>query len=405
MTTTVIITLVLLLLIAYSFDLTASRTRIPSVILLMALGWIMRQVTKYFSVELPDLSGILPILGTIGLILIVLEGSLELELNPSKLKLMRQSLLMSLLPLFALAFAGAAIFSWQWQYPFLTGLQNIIPLCIISSSVAIPSVRNLDQQKREFTIYESSLSDIFGVIFFNFVLYNTSFGAATFGRFGLEMVGMLLISVVATIGLSFLLSRINHHIKFAPIVLLVILIYEVSKIMHLPALLFILLFGLAIGNLDELDRFAWIRRFRPDELNREVHKFKELVIEGTFIIRALFFLLFGYLIQSHELFDTDALLWSVSIVAAIFLVRALMLWICRMPVRPLVFVAPRGLITILLFLSVPAEKAIPFLNRPVLIQVILLTALVMMIGLMTESKGEAAPVTEEAPAEPPAELP
>ncbi|HVZ26417.1 MAG TPA: hypothetical protein VG842_10200 [Sediminibacterium sp.] len=399
MTTAVIITLVLLLLIAYAFDLTASRTRIPSVILLLALGWLVRQVTGYFSVALPDLSAILPILGTIGLILIVLEGSLELELNRSKLKLIRQSLLMSLLPLFTLAFALAGYLHGEWHYPLVDALHNVIPLCIISSAIAIPSVRNLDARQKEFTIYESSLSDIFGVIFFNFVLYNTSFGLATFGRFGLEMAGMLLISLAATIGLSFLLSRISHPIKFAPIVLLVILIYEVSKVMHLPALLFILLFGLAIGNLDELDRFAWIRRFRPDELNREVHKFKELVIEGTFLIRALFFLLFGYLIQTRELLDTSALLWSVSIVTAIFLIRALMLWICRLPVRPLVFVAPRGLITILLFLSIPAEKSIPFLSRPVIIQVILLTALIMMVGLMTTNPQTDSRVLEEPDAE------
>jgi hypothetical protein len=40
--------------------------------------------------------------------------------------------------------------------------------------------------------------------------------------------------------LSFLLNKIQHHIKFVPIVLLIILIYEISKIFHLPALIFIL---------------------------------------------------------------------------------------------------------------------------------------------------------------------
>jgi hypothetical protein len=50
----------------------------------------------------------------------------------------------------------------------------------------------------------------------------------------------------------FLLNKIDHHIKFVPIILLIILIYEISKIFHLPALIFILVFGLSIGNLDEL---------------------------------------------------------------------------------------------------------------------------------------------------------
>jgi uncharacterized membrane protein YjdF len=93
-----------------------------------------------------------------------------------------------------------------------------------------------------------------------------------------------------------LLNKIDHHIKFVPIILLIILIYEISKIFHLPALIFILVFGLSIGNLDELKGYQWTKVFL-DLLNKEVAKFKELIIEATFLVRALFFLLFGYLIK------------------------------------------------------------------------------------------------------------
>jgi cell volume regulation protein A len=88
---TLIISLCLLLLVAYLFDLTAARTKIPSVILLLLLGWVVREATLLFSIAIPDLSSTLPILGTIGLILIVLEGSLELELNNSKIWLIKKS--------------------------------------------------------------------------------------------------------------------------------------------------------------------------------------------------------------------------------------------------------------------------------------------------------------------------
>jgi hypothetical protein len=49
-------------------------------------------------------------------------------------------------------------------------------------------------------------------------------------------------------------------------------------------------------------------------------------------------------------------------------------------------VAPRGLITILLFLSIAPEHKILLINNSVIIQVILLTALVMMVGLMVTAK-------------------
>jgi cell volume regulation protein A len=383
---TIIISLCLLLLIAYLFDLTASRTKIPSVILLLLLGWIVREVTFFFNIELPNLTTILPILGTIGLILIVLEGSLELELNKSKIGLIKKSSLGAFLPLIVLAFSLAYLFHYYGGYSFRDSLLNAIPFCVISSAIAIPSVINLSSSQKEFIIYESSLSDIFGVIFFNFIAYNTSFGLETFGYFCLEILVIIAISFVATILLSFLLNKIEHHIKFVPIVLLIILIYEVSKIFHLPALIFILVFGLSIGNLDELKHYRWTQQFRLDLLNKEVAKFKELIIEATFLVRALFFLLFGYLIKTAEILNTDTLVWAGGIVAILFILRFIQLKISKIPIFPLLFVAPRGLITILLFLGIAPEHSIMLVNKSLIIQVILMTAIIMMLGLMITAK-------------------
>ena len=300
MTTAIIITFCILLLIAYVFDLTSSKTKIPSVILLLLLGWAVKQITIWFNINLPNFSTALPVLGTVGLILIVLEGSLELELNKSKFGLIRKSFLGALIPMLGLAFVLGFAFKYFGHYELKDGLINAIPFCVISSAIAIPSVRNLSSQNREFVIYESSLSDILGVLIFNFLLLNEVINTQSFIHFGIELLVMIVVSFIATIGLSFLLNKIDHHIKFIPIVLLVILIYAISKIYHLPGLIFIMLFGLSIGNLDELKKIKWIEKFKPDELNREVNKFKELITEGAFLVRALFFLLFGYLIETKE---------------------------------------------------------------------------------------------------------
>ncbi|MEZ7500129.1 sodium:proton antiporter [Flavobacterium sp. Arc3] len=383
---TIIISLCLLLLIAYLFDLTASRTKIPSVILLLLLGWVVREATLLLDIDLPDLSATLPVLGTIGLILIVLEGSLELELNKSKVSLIKKSSIGAFLPLIVLAFSLAYLLQYYGGYSFRSSLINAIPFCVISSAIAIPSVRNLSSSQKEFIIYESSLSDIFGVVFFNFIAYNTSFGLETFGYFCLEILIIIAISFVATILLSFLLNKIEHHIKFVPIVLLIILIYEVSKIFHLPALIFILVFGLSIGNLDELRHYKWTQQFRLDLLNKEVIKFKELIIEATFLVRALFFLLFGYLIKTTEIVNPDTFIWALGIVVMLFILRFIQLKISKMPLFPLLFVAPRGLITILLFLGIAPEHSILLVNKSLIIQVILITAIIMMIGLMITAK-------------------
>ncbi|WP_229239628.1 cation:proton antiporter [Echinicola soli] len=385
MTTTIIITLCSLLLIAYLFDYSFKKTKIPSVILLLLLGWLVRQATMLFELQLPDLSAILPILGTTGLILIVLEGALELELNKSKIKLIQKSFLGALAPLLALSFLLTYIFEHYGGYTFRDSLINAIPLCVISSAIAIPSVRNLSKSNREFVIYESSLSDILGVVFFNFMLRNETVGLDSFGVFGLQLIVICVISFVATIGLSFLLSKLEHHIKFVPIILLTILIYAISYVYHLPALIFILIFGLSIGNLNELHNLKFFDIIRTDILNKEVNKFKELTVEATFLIRSLFFLLFGYLLETSEILNTSTLIWAVGIVILTFSIRAIQLKLSKIPLKPLLFVAPRGLITILLFLYISPENMIGLVNKSLIIQVIVLTVLVMMVGMITNT--------------------
>lgn len=392
MTIAFIITLCSLLLLAYTFEITASKTKIPSVILLLFLGWGVKQLTDLFHLELPDLDPLLPILGTIGLIVIVLEGALDLEINKSKIPLIKKTVTTAFIPMVLLGFILAFVFVYFGEYDFKKSLTSAIPLCVISSAIAIPSVKHLRRQNREFVTYESSLSDILGVLFFNFVAFNITIDFSSFLMFIFHLVLITIISFFATVGLSFLLSRIDHHIKFAPIIVLVILIYAVSKVYHLPALIFILLFGLFIGNLDELKNFKWIKALRPDELDKEVHKFKDILVEATFIIRAMFFLLFGYLIDTKELINQETLIWAGGIVGAIFLLRFIQLKLLKVSLYPLLFIAPRGLITILLFLAIDVENRISIVGKPLIVQVIILTALVMMFGLMFHKKSKKSSV-------------
>ena len=47
------------------------------------------------------------------------------------------------------------------------------------------------------------------------------------------------------------------------------------------------------------------------------------------------------------------------------------------------FISPRGLVTILLYLSVPLTMSIPIINDSLIIQVIIFTSLAMMLGMLT----------------------
>ncbi len=383
MTTPIIITLCVAILIAYVFDLTAKRTRVPSVILLMALGFAIRQATSVLGISVPDLAPFLPFFGTVGLILIVMEGSLELEVDRSKLPFIGITMVAALVPLAVFSFGWAAVFASATGAPLWTALANAIPLAVISSAVAIPTAAAFSSRSREFVVYESSLSDIIGVIAFNFVTLNDNLSYGSVFEFFAELTTMLVLSFAASIALAALLGRIRHHVKYLPITVAVVLIYAVAKEFHLPALIFILIFGLFLGNLERIRGLPRLRFLELDSLEAETGRFHEMAREVTFLIRALFFLLFGFVIQPAELLDLTSLVWTLGIVASIYALRAITLLVLRQPLRPLLFVAPRGLITILLFLSIPAHQILPIANRSLVIQVIIACALVMMIGAVT----------------------
>lgn len=382
MSTAIIITLCSLLLLAYLFDVSAPKTKIPTVILLLLLGWSVQQTTVFFNIDVPNLESILPILGTIGLILIVMEGALELELEQSKFEMIKKSTLLALIQMLVISFGLALSFQYFGGSTFKAGLINAIPLAIVSSAIAIPSAKNLLRNEKEFITYESSLSDIFGVIFFNFILVNDQLDASSFGMFLLQLLLMIIVSLASTILLFYLLKRINHSIKFIPIILLVILIYSISKVYHMPSLIFILIFGLFIGNIGELKKISWLNELNIGNIQQEVHKFKEITTEITFMTRALFFLLFGFLINTSELLNTDTALWSILLTGGIFLLRFLCIYFFQLIQNPILFIAPRGLITILLFLSIPSSQQFYLANKSLILQVILLSAFVMMFGLM-----------------------
>jgi cell volume regulation protein A len=94
----------------------------------------------------------------------------------------------------------AAAFQYFENVSFKIALANAIPFAIISSSIAIPSAQNLPGEDKEFITFESSLSDIFGVLFFNFITLNDDVGIALAGTYVLEIILMLLISLCCNYG-------------------------------------------------------------------------------------------------------------------------------------------------------------------------------------------------------------
>jgi hypothetical protein len=91
-----------------------------------------------------------------------------------------------------------------------------------------------------------------------------------------------------------------------------------------------------------------VRRFN------KVIKFRELM-KLPFWLEHYSFLLFGYLIKTAEIINADTLVWA-GIVAILFFYVLFSLKFLKYPYSSTFFVAPRGLITILLFLGIAPEQ-------------------------------------------------
>ena len=386
MTNTIIIIICSLILNAYLFDISAKNTKIPGVVLLITLGILSQITTTSLNLRIPNFAPYLPVIGTIGLILIVLEGSLELEIERKKKKLFISTVLSAFISLVLFSIIFAFALKYFTTNSFLTCLINAVPLGIISSAIAIPSVKNLTSHNREFVIYESSISDILGIIFFNFLVLHTSFSLTTFSSFFFDIIIIVVISIIASIILGSMITKLNHHIKYIPIITILILFYIIAKIYHLPSLMLILIFGLFLNNV-HLIKFNFLKKWiNSESIKSEIDSFEHLIAEVTFVIRSFFFIMFGYYTNLQDLLSLQDFTNALIIVSFIFLIRYLVFYFLKVKVSPLLFIAPRGLITILLFLAIPATHQMADINKGLLTQVIFLTAFVMMFGLIRNKK-------------------
>jgi NhaP-type Na+/H+ or K+/H+ antiporter len=407
----ILFVLPLLIIFSYLFDAFARKTKFPSVILLMLTGIGVRAITSAYGYdELGFLDNLIPVLGTIGLILIVLEGALELEISKEKSTLILKGFLAALIILILNIVALQLIFTYLFQMERQLATLSAIPLAIISSAVAIPSAASLLKQDREFVVYESTFSDILGIMIFNYALRQFEaqedlIGATPLVSLFLQILGVIVISIAITYVLYRLIRQIEHHVKFFLILALLILVYAFGKFFHLPALVTIFIFGIFLSNVKNLLPRFLIRYLDQEKTENELHEFHILTAESTFIVRTFFFLFFGFSIQLSDFNSIEPVLYGVLIIGIMLLLRYLYFTATTFRVKPssLVYLSPRGLISILLFIQLKEvsfiDLSISPIDERVLLIVILSSMLVMLMGTLKKSKPMESEneVEEDAP--------
>ena len=391
-TLTILFVLPLLIIFSYLFDSYARKTKFPAVILLMLTGIIIRVISNLYGFnDFSFLDNLVPVIGTIGLILIVLEGALELEISIQKLPVILKGFFAAFIILVVNIFALTFVFNEILGMNYTNSVIYSIPLSIISSAVAIPSAASLLNHQKEFVIYESTFSDILGIMIFNYAIKqykndNPLISSESIISLIIQVIGVIVISLIITYLLFRLIQKIEQKVKFFLILALLILVYAFGKLFHLPALVTIFIFGIFLSNVRVL-----LPKFLRENLNLEQNKkelsdFHILTAESTFIVRTFFFLFFGFSVNLENFLSFSPFIYGFLIFLTMFIIRYLYLGLTTFKLNPspLVFMGPRGLISILLFLQI---KDLDFVNisdsiidEKVLLIVILSSMLAMLFG-------------------------
>ncbi len=387
-----------ILIVSFLFGEISKKTSIPSVLLLIIFGVFIKLGMDNFGIGDFNFLPILKILGTIGLIMIVLEAALELKLERSKLVPILLALGIALVGLLLSTWITAEILHYfidfsEYNTPGLEQSKLVAwlyatPLSILSSAIIIPSVVDLRNDKKEFHIYESTFSDIIGIMLFQLlsgmiVQPGSDAHASGLGSFALSFLLIMAIALISSYMIVLIFQRISSSAKLFLLIATLLLVYSVGVLMHLSALIIILIFGLVIANMDLFfvgPLKKWLDKKKAHDIYHGLHV---ITLETAFVIRTFFFVVFGITIVFSSLSSLSVLGVSILCIAVIYIIRYLLLRASLgSDIHPQIFIAPRGLITILLFYKIPEYLETENFSQGILLFVIIGTSIIMTISLI-----------------------
>ena len=348
------------------------KTRIPDIPILLGIGVLLGPVLHW--VETPMLLPLAPYVGTLALLVIMLEGGMSLDVD-RVLHQAKWAFQLTVAAFFCAVLAVGAAFHWIAGAPILQSLLLGAILGCISGAIVIPLVREMRMAENTRTILtlESALGDALAVVTVLLLVqyYHTphlSVGQQIASMVNAFWWGGVLGALGGVLWVRFLASLGRMPLSYMLTMAAILLLYAASEAIHSSGIFAVLLFGIAISNAATLVRkFPSLREsadWKASEfsLHKTIRWFHE---EVTFIARVFFFVYLGMLLQIGG-FDWKFAIVSVVIVAVIYLTRHFavrsMEWLGRTRVtferKLLIGMAPRGLASAVLA-TVPAAAGIP----------------------------------------------
>ncbi len=407
--TTVLIALGMLIFFAHISGALFSKTRIPSVLLLILIGLTAGPVFKWITPSFLGNFG--SVFTTLTLITILFESGTNLRLDDLKKSLIGATSLTVLNFVISLAIGiaiGRLLLNLDWLYSIFLGAA----LGGTSSAVVIPMVNQLNPgQKTKTILYlESALSDVLCLVVALALLGGIETGQISItgilSKMGVSLIFAILLGFAIGIIWTVLLKKMLKGVKnvmftsFASAFIL----YGLTEKIGLNGGICILAYGMTMGNIGHSALFR--KLFHDNEestLNQEERNFFSEIV---FIMQTYFFVYIGLSIQLNNIWH---IIVGAILVACTFLFRILSSRsvgkkdVSQRDRKLTISLGPKGLVAAVLA-SLPMQKAATGVGdlvsaeaiqnvsyAVVLISILLCSVLIFMIEKSKKSEQQDEP--------------
>jgi potassium/hydrogen antiporter len=400
-----------LLMLAFLANRVFRVTRVPDVLVLMALGLVLGPVLGL--VNPANLSSTTNVLGALAIILVLFEGGLELDLRRT-LRHFAGSLVLSVLAYgFSIALVGLIVHKGLGM-PLTTALAVGAVLGCTSSTVVLPVLQQLGAREpvKVTLMLEASWGDVLAVLTVGLLLGVGSQGGAVARHLLQAVLTQVGVAVVFATAAGILWSRllpVLSDARFWQVMTfsIVLVLYAGTEALGASGLIAVLAFGLTLANFPGIDP-----RLRLAEEEAFSFQSQESLLsfhsELAFLVRSFFFVLIGAIADLGSFRGHTMLI--AGVLGALFAARWLALQLSRLVFQDvaakerelMLWIMPRGLITVVLALQVAAARSeVSFLSA-LAFAVILVTNLMVVVGSLRASRdavANAVPVPATATAE------
>jgi cell volume regulation protein A len=292
-TTSVLVAVGLIIILGYVAEALFRRTKIPDVLLLMLIGLIIVPVAHLLPDQyLLTLRGLLPIFGTIALIVIMYQGAKQISIASGKLK-SRKGLLLAILDgVLAIAIVTPLmyyLFGWPPIYGALLG-------SVVASTGAVVVLSIINKLSLPHDIYETLLveatfNSVVSILFFTIILNfatGTAFTLPGFVTYAIDYLSVaVFIGVAAGIAWLFVMSALRIASDYLITIAVAILLYGVVDFFNGAGIVSILVFSIIIANYKLIGKYL--------RINISVNEKETIFVERNFafLIKTFFFVFLG----------------------------------------------------------------------------------------------------------------